>query len=49
MQSALAAASADCIELTTGDDLADTLVRFARLRKRRAQLASGGLPAALMK
>jgi len=46
---ALAKAGADCIELSTGDDLADTLVRFARLRKRRAQLASGGVPAALMK
>jgi uncharacterized protein (DUF58 family) len=49
LREALAEAGADCIELATGDDLADTLVRFARLRKRRAQLASGGLPAALMK
>jgi uncharacterized protein (DUF58 family) len=49
LREALAGAGADCIELATGDDLADTLVRFARLRKRRAQLASGGLPAALMK
>jgi uncharacterized protein (DUF58 family) len=49
LREALAKAGADCIELSTGDDLADTLVRFARLRKRRAQLASGGVPAALMK
>lgn len=49
LRTALAEAGADCIELSTGDDLADTLVRFSRLRKRRAQLASGGVPAALMK
>ena len=49
LREALAEAGADCIELSTGEDLADTLVRFARLRKRRAQLASGGVPAALMK
>jgi len=49
VREALAEAGADCIELSTGEDLADTLVRFARLRKRRAQLASGGVPAALMK
>jgi uncharacterized protein (DUF58 family) len=42
-------AGADCIELSTQDDLVDTLMRFARLRKRRAQLASGGVPPALMK
>jgi len=39
----LAVAGADCIELATDDDLVDTLLRFARLRKRRAQLASGGV------
>lgn len=49
LRAALAEAGADCIELSTGDDLADTLVRFARLRKRRAQLATGGLSAAQMK
>lgn len=42
-------AGADCIELSSQDDLVDTLMRFARLRKRRAQLASGGVPPALMK
>jgi len=49
LRAALAEAGADCIEISTGDDLADTLVRFARLRKRRARLASGGGAAALMK
>jgi len=49
LRTALAEAGADCLELSTGDDLADALLRFAQLRKRRTQLASGGLPAALMK
>ena len=49
LRAAFSGAGADCIELSTGDDLADTLMRFARLRKRRAQLASGGVPPALMR
>jgi len=49
LRHALADAGADCIELSTTDDLADTLLRFARLRKRRAQLAGGGVPAELLK
>jgi uncharacterized protein (DUF58 family) len=49
LREALAEAGADCIELATGDDLVDTLLRFSRLRKRRAQLSSGGVPPALMK
>lgn len=49
LRAALADAGADCIELSTADDLADTLLRFVRLRKRRAQLAGGGVPAELMK
>ena len=49
LREALAEAGADCIELSTGDDLVDTLVRYTRLRKRRAQLSSGGVPSALMK
>ena len=49
LRAALSAAGADCIELSTEDDLADTLMRFARLRKRRAQLASGGVPPALIR
>lgn len=46
---ALSDAGADCIELSTEDDLVDTLMRFTRLRKRRAQLASGGVPPALIR
>jgi uncharacterized protein (DUF58 family) len=49
LRAALTGAGADCIELSTEDDLADTLMRFARLRKRRAQLASGGVPPALVR
>jgi hypothetical protein len=49
LREALAQAGADCIELSAGDELANTLVRFARLRKQRAQMTSGGLTAALMK
>lgn len=48
LRAALSDAGADCIELSTEDDLADTLMRFTRLRKRRAQLASGGVPPALI-
>jgi len=47
LREALVRAGADCIELSTGDDLVETLMRFARLRKRRAQLASGGMQQAL--
>ncbi len=43
LREALAVAGADCIELATDGDLAETLLRFARLRKRRAQLATGGV------
>lgn len=49
LRAALSDAGADCIELSTEDDLVDTLMRFARLRKRRAQLASGGVPPALIR
>lgn len=49
LRGALSDAGADCIELSTQDDLVDTLMRFARLRKRRAQLASGGVPPALIR
>jgi uncharacterized protein (DUF58 family) len=38
----------DVLELATDDDLVDTILRFADLRKRRSQLAAGGgLPAHL--
>lgn len=49
LRAALADAGADCIELSTNADLADTLLRFARLRKRRAQLAGGGVPPELVR
>jgi len=48
LRAALSNAGADCIELSTEDDLVDTLMRFTRLRKRRAQLVSGGVPPALI-
>ena len=49
LRAALSDAGADCIELSTQDDLVDTLMRFTRLRKRRAQLSSGGVPPALIR
>ena len=48
LREALAVAGADCIELATDADLVDTLLRFARLRKRRSQLASGGVRPEIM-
>jgi uncharacterized protein (DUF58 family) len=42
LREALAQAGVDALELSTADDLADSLMRFADLRKRRAQLAAGG-------
>jgi len=42
---ALADAGVDTLELSTADDLASSILRFADLRKRRAQLSvGGGLP-----
>jgi uncharacterized protein (DUF58 family) len=35
-------AGVDALELSTGDDLVDAILRFADLRKRRSQLAAGG-------
>jgi hypothetical protein len=49
LRDALGIAGADCIELATDADLAETLLRFIRLRKRRAQLASGGVRPELMR
>jgi uncharacterized protein (DUF58 family) len=41
-------AGVDALELATDDDLVDAILRFADLRKRRSQLATGGgLPAHL--
>jgi uncharacterized protein (DUF58 family) len=48
LRSAFRQAGVDALELSTEDDLVDTVLRFADLRKRRSQLAGGGgLPAHL--
>jgi uncharacterized protein (DUF58 family) len=44
LRSAFAQAGVDALELSTNDDLANAILRFADLRKRRSQLAGGGLP-----
>ena len=49
LRDGLARAGVDTLELATEDDLAETVTRFAQLRKRRVQLSAGGaLPAHLM-
>jgi uncharacterized protein (DUF58 family) len=42
LRSAFREAAVDALELSTADDLVDSLLRFADLRKRRSQLAGGG-------
>ncbi len=42
LRTALANAGVDTLELSTEDDLASSILRFAELRKRRSQLAAGG-------
>ncbi|HET7033589.1 MAG TPA: DUF58 domain-containing protein, partial [Casimicrobiaceae bacterium] len=42
MRSAFRIAGVDALELSTEDDLVDAILRFADLRKRRSQLATGG-------
>ena len=42
MRSAFRIAGVDALELSTEDDLVDAILRFAELRKRRSQLATGG-------
>jgi len=42
LRSGLREAGVDALELSTGDDLVDAILRFADLRKRRSQLAAGG-------
>jgi len=42
LRSAFRQAGVDALELSTNDDLVDTILRFADLRKRRSQLAAGG-------
>jgi uncharacterized protein (DUF58 family) len=49
LRKALADAGVDALELSTGDELVDAILRFADLRKRRSQLAAGGgMPAHLV-
>ena len=43
LRAALSDAGVDALELSTNDDLLDTILRFADLRKRRSQLAGGGM------
>jgi uncharacterized protein (DUF58 family) len=50
LRTAFADAGVDALELSTEDDLLDTILRFADLRKRRSQLAGGGtLPSHLVR
>ena len=42
LRAAFRAAGVDALELATDDDLVDAILRFADLRKRRSQLATGG-------
>jgi len=42
LRESLRTAGVDALELSTGDELVDTILRFADLRKRRSQLAQGG-------
>jgi uncharacterized protein (DUF58 family) len=44
LHGALQRAGVDALELSTGEDLVDSILRFADLRKRRSQLAGGALP-----
>ena len=43
LRSAFRRAGVDALELSTNDDLVDAILRFADLRKRRSQLAAGGV------
>jgi uncharacterized protein (DUF58 family) len=47
LRAALAASGVDALELSTDAELVDAIVRFVDMRKRRSQLAAGGLPAHL--
>jgi uncharacterized protein (DUF58 family) len=44
LRSAFRDAGIDALELATDDELGDAILRFAELRKRRTQLAAGGMP-----
>jgi uncharacterized protein (DUF58 family) len=43
LRAAFRQAGVDALELSTNDDLVDAILRFADLRKRRSQLAAGGV------
>ncbi len=43
LRAAFRDAGVDALELSTDDDLVDAILRFADLRKRRSQLAGGGI------
>lgn len=45
LRAGLAEAGVDCLELATDEPLDAALLRFTQLRKRRSQLAAGGVPA----
>ena len=47
LRSVFQQARVDALELATDGELVDAIMRFADLRKRRSQLAAGGLPAHL--
>ncbi len=44
LRTAFRIAGVDALELSTNDNLVDAILRFADLRKRRTQLAAGGMP-----
>ena len=48
LRAALANAGVDCLELSTDEPIDTALLRFTRMRKRRSQLAAGGVPAAVL-
>jgi uncharacterized protein (DUF58 family) len=45
LRESLGEAGVDCLELATDEPLDAALLRFTQLRKRRSQLAAGGVPA----
>jgi uncharacterized protein (DUF58 family) len=45
LREALGRAGVDTLELATGDDLVEALLRFADLRKRRSRLSAGSAAA----
>ena len=47
LRTSLQQAGVDCLELSTSEDLVDSVLRFADLRKRRSRLSGGGLPSHL--